>query len=137
MHFVHAELETPWGHVHPGHHASDIQGVQRVVLVLGFVQCFLTLLERIVFPGVVDMTVEHGIALVPSVPCVEGIMGEYKPDTITDVLLFVVLYLHELVPKVVVIEELVIVVSQYQVLLPLQILQQPNRGSGVIAGDIT
>lgn len=64
-------------------------------------------------------------------------MGEYKPDTITDVLLLVVLYLHELVPKVVVIEELVIVVSQYQVLLPLQILQQTNGGLRVIAGYVS
>jgi hypothetical protein len=79
----------------------------------------LALLERIVFPGVVDMTVEHRIALVPSVPGVKWIMGQNKSHAITDVLLLVVLYLHELVAEIVVIEELVIVVSQNEVFLPL------------------
>ena len=83
------------------------------------------------------MAVKHGIALVPSVPSVEWIMRQNKPHAIPYVLLLVVLYLHELVAEVVVVEELVIVVSQNEMLLPLQVLQQPNRGSGIIAGDVT
>lgn len=69
------------------------------------------------------MTVEHWIALVPSVPCVEWIMGQNKSHAITDVLLLVVLYLHELVSKVVVVQELIVVVSQNQMLLSPQRLQ--------------
>ena len=70
-----------------------------------------------------DMTIEHWIALVSSVPSVEGIVGQYQSDAITDVLFFVVLYLYELVSKCVVVQELIVVVAQYQVLLPLQVLQ--------------
>ena len=70
-----------------------------------------------------DMTIEHWIALVSSVPSVEGIVGQYQSDAITDVLFLVVLYLHELVSKCVVVQELIVVVAQYQVLLPLQVLQ--------------
>ena len=70
-----------------------------------------------------DMTIEHWIALVSSVPGVEGVVGQYQSDAITYVLLLVVLYLHELVSKCVVVQELIVVVAQYQVLLPLQVLQ--------------
>ena len=70
-----------------------------------------------------DMTIEHWIALVSSVPGVEGVVGQYQSDAITDVLLLVVLDLHELVSKCVVVQELIVVVAQYQVLLPLQVLQ--------------
>ena len=70
-----------------------------------------------------DMTIEHWIALVSSVPSVEGIVGQYQSDAITDVLFLVVLYLHELVSKCVVVQELIVVIAQYQVLLPLQVLQ--------------
>ena len=70
-----------------------------------------------------DMTIEHWIALVSSVPGVEGVVGQYQSDAITDVLLLVVLYLHELVSKCVVVQELIVVIAQYQVLLPLQVLQ--------------
>ena len=83
------------------------------------------------------MPVEHGIALVSPVPGVEGIMRQNQSNPITNVLLLVVLYLHELVAEVIVIEELVVVITQNEMLLPLQVLQQPNRGSGVIAGDVT
>lgn len=69
------------------------------------------------------MTIEHWIALVSSVPGVEGIVGQYQSDAITDVLFFVVLDLHELVSKCVVVQELIVVIAQYQVLLPLQVLQ--------------
>ena len=65
------------------------------------------------------MTIEHGIALVPSVPGVEGIMRQNKPHSIPNVLLLVVLYLHELIAEVIVVKELIIVVSQNEVLLPL------------------
>ena len=65
------------------------------------------------------MTIEHRIALVPSVPRIERIMGEDKPDTITDILFLVVLYLHELVSEIVVMQELVVVVSEDKVLLSL------------------
>ena len=79
------------------------------------------------------MPIEHRIALVSSIPCVEWIVRQNQPSPITQVLLLVVLNLHELISEVVVIEELVIVVSQYQVLLPLQVLQQVDGGLGVIA----
>lgn len=69
------------------------------------------------------MTIEHWIALVSSVPSVEGVVGQYQSDAITDVLLLVVLDLHELVSKCVVVQELIVVIAQYQVLLPLQVLQ--------------
>ena len=69
------------------------------------------------------MTIEHWITLVSSVPCVEGVVGQYQSDAITDVLLLVVLDLHELVSKCVVVQELIVVIAQYQVLLPLQVLQ--------------
>ena len=70
-----------------------------------------------------DMTIEHWIALVSSVPGVEGVVGQYQSDAITDVLFLVVLYLYELVSNCVVVQELIVVVAQYQVLLPLQVLQ--------------
>ena len=70
-----------------------------------------------------DMTIEHWIALVSPVPGVEGVVGQYQSDAITDVLLLVVLYLHELVSKCIVVQELIVVIAQYQVLLPLQVLQ--------------
>lgn len=69
------------------------------------------------------MTIEHWITLVSSVPGVEGVVGQYQSDAITDVLLLVVLDLHELVSKCVVVQELIVVIAQYQVLLPLQVLQ--------------
>ena len=79
------------------------------------------------------MTVEHWIALVPTVPGVEGIMGEDKSHPIANVLLLVVLDLHELVSEVVVVQKLIVVVSQNQMLLPLQILQDSDCGLRVIA----
>ena len=82
------------------------------------------------------MPVEHGIALVPPIPCVEGVVSEYQPDAIPYVLLLVVLDLHELVAEVVVVEELVVVVAQYQMLLPIQVLEQSHRGLRVVAGDV-
>ena len=69
------------------------------------------------------MTIEHWIALVSSVPGVEGVVGQYQSDAITDVLFLIVLYLHKLVSKCVVVQELIVVIAQYQVLLPLQVLQ--------------
>ena len=69
------------------------------------------------------MTIEHWITLVSSVPSVEGVVGQYQSDAITDVLLLVVLDLHELVSKCVVVQELIVVIAQYQVLLPPQVLQ--------------
>ncbi len=65
------------------------------------------------------MTVEHGIALVPSVPCIEWIMRQNKPYSIPNVLLLVVLDFNELVSEVIVIEELIIVITQNEMLLPL------------------
>ena len=82
------------------------------------------------------MTVEHWIALVPSIPSVEGIMGQNQSDAIPQVLLLVVLYLHELVSEVVVMQELIVVVSQYEMLLPLQVLQDSDCGLRVVAGDV-
>ena len=82
------------------------------------------------------MPIEHRVSLVPAIPCVEWIMGEDKPCPIANVLLLVVLYLNELIAEVVVIEELVIVVSQYQVLLPLEVLQQANRCLCIVAGYV-
>ena len=79
------------------------------------------------------MSIEHWIALVPTIPGVEGIMGEDKPHSIADVLFLVVLYLHELVAELVVMQELIVVVSQNQMLLSLQVLQDSNRGLRVIA----
>ena len=69
------------------------------------------------------MTIEHWIALVSSVPGVEGVVGQYQSDAITDVLFLVVLDRHKLVSKCVVVQELIVVVAQYQVLLSLQVLQ--------------
>ena len=82
------------------------------------------------------MTIEHRIALVTSIPCIEGIMRQNQTDTIPNVLLLVVLDFNELVAEVIVMKELIIVVSQNKVLLPLQVLQQVNRGLCVIAGDV-
>ena len=69
------------------------------------------------------MPVEHWIALVSSVPGVEGVMRKNQSDPISYVLLLVVLYLHELVSEVVVMQELIVVVSQNQMLLSPQRLQ--------------
>lgn len=79
------------------------------------------------------MTVEHWIALVPTVPGIEWIMGEDKSHPIANVLLLVVFYLHELVAELVVMQKLIVVVSQNQMLLSLQVLQDSNRGLRVIA----
>ena len=57
------------------------------------------------------MTIEHQIALVPPIPGEEGIVGQNQPSAISDVLLLVCLYLHELVSELVVIEELIIMVA--------------------------
>ena len=57
------------------------------------------------------MTVEHWIALVSTVPGVEGIVGQNQPNAISYVLLLVVLYLHELVSEVGVMQKLIVVVS--------------------------
>lgn len=69
------------------------------------------------------MTVEHRIALVSAVPGVEWIVGQYQSNAVSDVLLLVVLYLHELVSEVVVVQELIVVVSKNQMLLSPQRLQ--------------
>ena len=82
------------------------------------------------------MPIEHWIALVSSIPSIEGIMGQDQPNAIPNVLLLVVLYLHKLISEIVVIEELIVVVAQYQVLLPLQVLQYAYGGLGVVAGHI-
>ena len=82
------------------------------------------------------MPIEHGVALVPAVPSVEGVVGQDQPDAIPYVLLLVVLYLHELIPKCVVVQELIVVVAQYQVLLTLQVLQYVYGGLGVVARHI-
>ena len=96
----------------------------------------MRVLVRHIFPAIVDMAVEHGIATITPVPGVEGIVRQYQPRAIPQVLLLVVLYLNELTSEVIVIEELVIVVSQYQMLLSLQVLQQSNRGLHVMHGDV-
>lgn len=82
------------------------------------------------------MAVEHWIALVPPVPGVEWIMRKNQSNSIPYVLLLVVLDLHELVSEFRIMQELVVVVSQYEMLLPLQVLQQSNRCLCVIAGDV-
>lgn len=82
------------------------------------------------------MPVEHWIAPVSSVPGVEGIMGEDKSHPIANVLLLVVLDLHELISEVVVVQELIVVVSQNQVLLSLQVLQNSDCGLRVVARDV-
>ena len=64
-------------------------------------------------------------------------MGENKPHAIPNVLLLVVLDFNELVAEVIVMKELIIVVSQYEVLLPLQVLQQVHSGFRVVAGNVT
>ena len=79
------------------------------------------------------MSIEHWIALVPPIPSVEGIVSQDESDPIPNVLLLVVLDLHELVSEVVVVQELIVVVSQYQVLLTLQVLQDVHRGLCVVA----
>lgn len=83
------------------------------------------------------MTIEHWIALVTTIPGVEGIVRQDQPNPIPNVLLLVVLDFHKLISEIVVVEELIVVVSQYQVLLPLQVLQQSNRGLRVVARDVT
>ena len=132
LHFVHAELETPWGQVHPRHHRSHVQRVHGIVFVLGLEQRLLSVLVRQILPAIVNVAVEHWIAPVPSVPCVEWIMRQYQTCTITQVLLLIVLYLHELIAEVIVVKELIIVVSKNEMLLPLQLLQQSNRGLHVM-----
>lgn len=82
------------------------------------------------------MTIEHRIALVSSVPRIKWIMGENKPHAIPNVLLLVVLDFNKLVAEVIIVKELIIVVSQNKVLLPLQVLQQVHGCFGVIAGNV-
>lgn len=82
------------------------------------------------------MPVEHGIATVTPIPCVERIVRQDETGSIPKVLLLVVLDLHELVSEIVVMEELVVVVSQNQVLLPLQVLQQTNRCPNIMHRDV-
>lgn len=137
LHLVHAELKTPWGKIHPRHHRAHIEGVEGIMLVLRLVERVLCVTIGNVLPTIVDMSVEHGIATITPVPCVEGIVRQYQPCAIPQVLLLVVLYLHELVSEVVVVKELIVVVSQYQMLLPLQVLQQPNRRPNIMNGDVT
>lgn len=83
------------------------------------------------------MTIEHWVALVSAIPSVEGIMRQNQPNAIPNVLLLVVLDFHELVSEIVVVEELIVVVSQYQVLLTLQVLQDVHRGLCVVARHVT
>lgn len=82
------------------------------------------------------MTIEHRISLVPPIPGEEGIVRENQAGSITKVLLLVGLYLNELVSEIVVVEELVVVVAQNQMLLPLQILQDVDCGLRVVCGDV-
>ena len=82
------------------------------------------------------MSVEHWIALVASIPSVEGVVGQYQPNSITNVLLLVVLDFDELISEFVVVQELIVVVSQYQVLLTLKVLQQVYCGLGVVARHV-
>ena len=79
------------------------------------------------------MPIEHWVALVSPIPSVEWIMRQNQPNAISNVLLLVVLDLDELISEVVVVEELIVVVSQYQVLLTLQVLQDVHRGLCVVA----
>ena len=65
------------------------------------------------------MPIEHWIAFVATIPSVEGIMGQDQPNTIPYVLLLVVLDFNKLISKVVIIQELIVMVAQYQMLLPL------------------
>ncbi len=83
------------------------------------------------------MAIEHWIALVSPIPCVEGIVGQYQPCSITQILFLVVLDFHELIPEFIVVEKLIVVVSQYQMLLSLQVLQQSNRGLRVMARNVS
>ena len=89
------------------------------MLVLRLVERVLCVTIGNVLPTVVDMPVEHGIATITPIPCVEGVVRQDETSAIPQVLLLVVLYLNELIAEVVVIEELVVVVSQNQVLLTL------------------
>ena len=82
------------------------------------------------------MTIEHWIALVATIPGVEGIVRQDQPDAISNVLLLVVLDFHKLVSEIVVVQELIVVVAQYQVLLTLQVLQYVYGGLGVVARHI-
>ena len=82
------------------------------------------------------MAVEHRIALVPAIPSVEWIMRQNQSDPIPYVLFLVVLYLHELISEVIVMKELVVMVAKNEMLLTLQVLQQPNCGLCVIAGQV-
>ena len=84
-----------------------------------------------------DVSVEHWIALVSAIPSVEGIVRQNQSNAIPNVLLLIVLDLHKLISEIVVVQELIVVVAQYQVLLTLQVLQQSNRGLGVVARYIS
>ena len=137
LHLVHAELEASWGQVHPRHHRAHIQRVHGIVFVLGLEQRLLCVLVRHVLPAIVDVTVEHGIATITPVPGVEWIVRENQSDPIAYVLLLVVLDLHELVPEVVVVKELVVVVAKNEVLLSLQLLQQSNGCPYIMHRHIT
>ena len=83
------------------------------------------------------MSIEHWIALVSAIPCVEGIVSQDESDTIPNVLLLVVLDFHKLISEIVVVEELIVVVSQYQMLLTLQVFQDVHRGLRVVARHVT
>lgn len=82
------------------------------------------------------MPIEHWIALVSAIPGVEWIVSQDESDPIPNVLLLVVFDFHELTSEVVVVEELIVVVSQYQVLLTLQVLQDVHCGLGVVARHV-
>lgn len=123
LHLSHAELEAAWSEVHPRHHRAHVQGIHGIVFVLRHVQSLLCVPESKIFPAIVDMPVEHGISTITPVPCVEGIVRQDETSSIPKILLLVVLYLHELVSEIVVMEELVVVVSQNQVLLPFEVLE--------------
>ena len=73
-----------------------------------------------------DVTIEHRIPSVSSIPSVEGIVGQYQSGAISQILLLVVLYLHELTSEPIIMQELIVVVAQYQVLLTLQVIQQSD-----------
>lgn len=136
VNFVHAILVAPGGHVHPRHHASNVQRVQWVVFVLRLVQQVLRLQERKIFPRVMHVSIEHGVSPVSPIPSEEGIMSKHQSGAISKVLLLVCLYLQELILELVAVQKLIVVVSKYQVFLSIQVLQYPNGCLHVIARDV-
>ena len=82
------------------------------------------------------MPIEHRVSLISPIPSEEWIMRQYQSVSIPNVLFLVVLYLHKLIPELIVMQELIVMVSQYKMLLPLQVLQYSNSGLRVIARNV-